>query len=384
MNTRTLLTCILAAATAVSGANWTTFHGNNQRTGRTAASVPSNPVVKWTYNFGGQVIGSPVIAPNGDVFIGPVWQDSLQPRQYFYAIKPDGTLRWRFETPWIDSQVIGTPAIGPDGRIYFGTATGQFYCLEPDGSVAWTYQAAKPIQTQVLVTKDGVYAAMDGMMRALSFEGALRWELPMTPTSIGGATETLQGNIVFYSANGTTCTTPSGTTLWNSSFAQGGLSAPVIAPSGDVIACGQMITWLHPETGAMRYFLNPFMDVTYGSPTVDGNGNVYHIAGYEAYKFSSTGQIVYNELLRDPGSNFLGHCWSSAAIDGGGRLYFGMGNGFRSAIQFEKNLNIRVLSMSQVMLLPLPHIAGTSSPAIAPDGTLYIGCLDGKLYAIGN
>ena len=88
--------------------------------------------------------------------------------------------------------------------------------------------------------------------------------------------------------------------------------------------------------------------------------------------------------LEAPGSNLLGNTWSSAITDSTGKVYLGLGTGKRSAIAFEKNLMVLNSNMVRTYLAPLAEIAGTAGPALGDDGRLYVGCLDGKLYCLGN
>lgn len=380
---RPLAFLVAVATAAVVPAQWTTFHGNNQRNGLTSAIVPNTLRVKWSYDLKGQSLSSPIVAPNGDVFIGPVWEDVRQPKHYFYALRSDGTLKWRLEVPWVDDQSIGAPALDGNGRVYFGTPTGKFYCVNPDGTVAWTYQGQAKIETQVLVTADGVYAGIDQKMVKFGFDGTKLWESPWLTYNVGGAAETLQGNIVFYRLGKLVCVNPSGTELW-SVDTYVNLSSPVVSPNGDVIACGQHIQWFDPVTGDLKGANYPFMDTAYGSPSVDRDGNVYHATGYRIYRWDPIGNLLAQEYLQDPNSNYLGHVWSSGVVDGSGRFLFGKGYGYRSAIGYEKGIEARSASLARVGMFGLPHITGMSNIAVAQDGTMVVGSYDGKVYAIGQ
>jgi outer membrane protein assembly factor BamB len=48
--------------------------------------------------------------------------------RYFYAIKPDGSLRWKL-TPEIYPAIGSFPAIGADGTICSGGADGSLYAV---------------------------------------------------------------------------------------------------------------------------------------------------------------------------------------------------------------------------------------------------------------
>jgi outer membrane protein assembly factor BamB len=128
--------------------------------------------IKWTVGLSGEVHSSPAIASDGTIYIGsngdfvfdrsnvcdntsvfpPSAVDSSRPvNGHFYAINPDGTLKWAFNTL---GHVISSPAIGSDGTIYVGSqhptkfygkdrstlvdessaATGFMYAINPNGT----------------------------------------------------------------------------------------------------------------------------------------------------------------------------------------------------------------------------------------------------------
>lgn len=376
-------TLILSLFVTHAHAEWSTFHGNNQRNGLTDVAGPASPVQKWAFNVGGAIITSPVIGPDGTVYVGSTWFESKKPRQYFTAIRPDGTLKWRFETPWIDDQTQATPAVAPNGNIYFGTAAGTFHCLNSIGTELWRYQAQLPVRSHTLVATDGnIYVKLDGKLFSFTPAGSVRWQKPLADNYDGGATETLEGRILIPN-NGVDCYNSDGSLQWHANV--GTTSAPVIVhPNGNVICSGSSIVALEPINGEFLWDGALFTYGTYATPSIDQQGNIYYGVDYDLYKLDSTGNQVFHKYLQDPNSNFLGHTWSSAAVDANNRLYWGLGNGKRSAIDYEKNLLVFNTNLVVTKYVPLPQITGTSSPAIASDGTLYVGCLDGKLYAFGN
>ncbi|MEF8874652.1 MAG: PQQ-binding-like beta-propeller repeat protein, partial [Candidatus Thermoplasmatota archaeon] len=60
---------------------------------------------------GGSVYSSPAIGSDGTIYVGS--RDTN-----LYALNPDGTEKWRFDT---GNYVLSSPAIGSDGTIYVGT-----------------------------------------------------------------------------------------------------------------------------------------------------------------------------------------------------------------------------------------------------------------------
>ncbi|MBS1715884.1 MAG: PQQ-binding-like beta-propeller repeat protein [Armatimonadetes bacterium] len=377
------LLSLLSVAVPEACPAWSTFHGNNQRNGLTPVTAPAQPKVKWSFDVGGPVICSPVVAPDGSVIVGTTWHETLRPTRTITAVKPDGTLKWRFTLPWFEDQTISTPAVAADGRVYAGTADGTFVALGPDGSELWRYQASEPVRSHVMVGSDGnVYVNLDGKLTSFSPAGTKRWEYTLGTNLEGGPSETLDGKILAVGDTGVVCLNAQGALVWTTPVS--GTAAPIaVSPNGDVLVGGQTVTALDSSSGSVKWSAPIFAYGTYASPSVDAQGNVYYGFDYNLYKLSPNGNVLVQKYLEDPNSNFLGSTWSSPLIDGSGRLFWGMATGKRWAIPFEKNLTVFNSGLSIVRQTPLPEALFTSNPAIGDDGTLYAGCLDGKLYAFG-
>ena len=92
--------------------------------------------VAWTAYMPGQLLGSPVIDANGNIYVGA----SMSTRQgnCGYLVCVDGVshkIRWQFET---DDMIESTPCIGDDGTIYFGDNSGWLYALNSHGDKKWS------------------------------------------------------------------------------------------------------------------------------------------------------------------------------------------------------------------------------------------------------
>ena len=95
------------------------------------AAQPAPGTLKWRYGMGRRrsVVSSPAIGADGTIYVGSYYDN------YLYAINPDGTRKWRYETGyWVES----SPAIGADGTIYVGSLN--FYAINPDGTLKWRYE----------------------------------------------------------------------------------------------------------------------------------------------------------------------------------------------------------------------------------------------------
>lgn len=104
---------------------------------------------KWHFETGRKVHSSPAFGPNGTIYFG-----SLD--NHLYALNPNGTVKWTFE---VSNYFNASPVVGPKGIIYIGSYNNTFYAIKPDGSVKWTFG-----------TKDGVVA---GTAPAISDDGTI-------------------------------------------------------------------------------------------------------------------------------------------------------------------------------------------------------------------
>lgn len=73
----------------------------------------------WPVVVGGFVESSPVIGADGTIYIG-CYDNSV------YALNPNGTQKWRFQT---GDAVGSSPAIGADGTLYVGGYDGKVYAI---------------------------------------------------------------------------------------------------------------------------------------------------------------------------------------------------------------------------------------------------------------
>src|SRR5687768_4836992 len=111
---------------ALSSAQWNQYHGNAQRTGLSSVNGPTSLNLSWTADIGGPVVTSPVLGPDGTIYLGQTLEDAIVPKTVMTAVNPDGSIKWRFRTPFVDHDIntFSTPAVGADGTVYFGSTEG--------------------------------------------------------------------------------------------------------------------------------------------------------------------------------------------------------------------------------------------------------------------
>ena len=119
----------------------------------------------------------------------------------------------------------------------------------------------------------------------------------------------------------------------------------------------------------------------YAAIAVDPEGYLYCSTYIYAWKISPAGSVVWTYNLTPDGS-WNGKTYGSPVVDGSGKMYLPLGDGHRHAIDYEKQMLVLNGSGSLVKSFAFPEIP-SGSPAVGPNGRLYVGCLDGKLYAFG-
>ena len=107
---------------------WPHHRRDLAQTGRSPYVGPAHPQVKWTFTAN-DALSSPSIGPDGTIYFGAY-------DYKFYAVNPDGSLKWRYT---IDRYIFTAPAIAADGTICFGTSGGELYALNSDGTLKWWF-----------------------------------------------------------------------------------------------------------------------------------------------------------------------------------------------------------------------------------------------------
>jgi len=350
-------------------------------------TVPSQPVVKWTFPTAGDVNSSPAISYDGTIYVGS--------SDYLYAINPDGSEKWRY---WLIGAVdYHSPAIGPDGTIYMTTMSyPTVYALNPDGSEKWKHDLDAAAISPLCVGWDGrIYVAGNfpngGNQRmwvfSLNPDGSEHWRcylqvaLGIGPR-VGRATPAVAYDGTVYLGIGAALAAigPDGKTEWI--FQRDNPdppdiydfedSTPVIRGDGSIIAVGSASLVSISKLGNYMFATKPPDDMLRQScsPAIGPDGAIYASADDRFYRFSAAG---FFEWGYDTGE----YRDTSPAVAGDGTVLVPNGEGWGASC-------LATVTPQGAWIWNLEVIDGmTSSPAIAADGTIYFGTTKSKLYAIG-
>ncbi len=167
--------------------------------------------VRWKYPtgqfFDGHLVdSSPAVGEDGTIYFGTdqfgaFGQTPVSIDTSFWAVNPDGTLKWAFET---GSGVESSPAIGPDGTIYFGSYDSCLYAVMDNGYygiLKWQFRTNGPIDCSPTVDGDGTiyFGSRDSTLYALNPDGSVKWTFQ---TDAGfESSPTIDGNGYLYIGN---------------------------------------------------------------------------------------------------------------------------------------------------------------------------------------
>lgn len=382
---------------------------DSRHTGVTKNVGTSTLTIKWTFATTGGVLieeSAPVIGPDGMVYV-------VSTNGNVYSIYPDGTPNWSYYigpgTP-NNPAISGTPAVGRDGTIYVPSTSG-LYAFTHDGILKWG-PVGSHVDSSVVIdssgTTDLIYVtcgvASGGYGSGLcSFnpDGSQNWG-PVGGPGLWYSTPAVGPSGTIYAVGSESgdrnyiwrylyaISPVAGKVNWSFRSGQEMFTNPAVDASG-VVYVGDNIGDLFAITDlGNNYNLDWTFTSSTGwpigsslSPTVDDlNGKIY-AAGCCDGNLYSVNQLdgSLNWLTYVFPTPTIYNIYSFPAIDSGGdpsggKIYFAGTDGYLYAYYLSNGVQAWALNIGG----SLPY-----SPAIGPDGTIYIGCGTpvGGLCAIG-
>ncbi len=364
-----------AALSAPAGAPWPQFRQDPTHQARSQAVGPrvgAPPL--WRYAAGGIVFASPVVGPDGTIYVGSAGS-------YLYAINPDGSTKWRYALPANadNDPVVATVSTGSGPQtVVYVVANGVPYAIEDTGTptLLWSNGFDPTLSGPLTLSGGDLYAGTTSgnLYEFDAATGTLLHSYAVGSTIIDAPAVGPDGSVYFGSYNDSVyALSPSFTLKWSYTTGQPIESSPALGTNGTVYI-GSTDDYLYalsaPSSGTSgvldwRYHTNGAIE---SSPAIgtDGtiysgsdDGNVYAITPGGTLRWAHyTGALVY----------------SSPAIDAAGNVYVGNFTGTLSALN----------GTNGVVLWTYTNPTSSSfesSPAIDAHGTLYLGGYDDYLYA---
>jgi outer membrane protein assembly factor BamB len=117
----------------IIGPDGTVYVGTDDRD---LLAFAPNGTKKWGFSLNGEMFGA-AVSKEGTVYAAAI--ADYQNKSHVYAINPDGSLKWSFEST-ANGSYVTTPMISSDGIVFFG-CNDRLYAVDSEGVVKWFYEA---------------------------------------------------------------------------------------------------------------------------------------------------------------------------------------------------------------------------------------------------
>lgn len=227
-----------------------------------------------------------------------------------------------------------SPSIGSDGTIYI-SGTNSLRAINPDGSLKWSSSISSSTRSTPALASDGtIYIGASGYVYAFDSTGAQKWAYSVSGGDVTASPAIGSDGVVYVGSRNHTlyAINPNGSPKW--SVGLGGdihMTSPVVNSTGSVVYCGGGTTvWaLNTSNGSVKWQRSIGVGMT-SSASLSPDGSTVYIGAYDGnmYSINATTGVIN---------------WQAPV-------------GFVNA-------------------------STSASPAIASDGTIYLGSNFGTLYA---
>ncbi|MHA1648687.1 MAG: outer membrane protein assembly factor BamB family protein [Candidatus Helarchaeota archaeon] len=320
------------------------------------------PEQPWAFKMGKAITASPVIGADGTIYIGS--SDT-----YFYAIKPDGTLKWKLKTPMVidDAAVIGRRTDPDTGEerdyVFFPGADGIARKVDcQTGKVVGMFEAKDHYKKP-----NGEPILANGVPKCNWFESDFTF-------SKSGRLLAGCDDFAFYQLDPETMKRAAPEYMaWNQIWSG---SPTGFEPEGDhYFGCLDSIFRSIDEQGRLRWFY-PIFGMAGASPTILDDGSVVIGSGNNnIYCFRSKGTFFKLGRIKWK-FHTKSDVWSSAAVSYDGlRVYVSSSDGVVYALHAETGQ----------LIWSFPTLGPNRCGCVLDrEGDVYIASGDGKIYKLSG
>ena len=342
---------ISVSAPTLAGSPWPTFRHDPRNTGFSDIRANYTGDKPWMFQTGKGIFSTPVIDDKGTVYFGSA-------DHYFYALNPDGSQKWKYETGEIIDSAGALGAVGPAkgyGTITFLSGDGKMYNFRTD---------------DVQMDQRQVWAYEAQLRPGISYN---RWFEGNVAVGPDGTLYAGNTNFNYYAVN------PDGTLKWTYSTASNNWSMAAFGADG-TIYWGSLDTYIRAVSPqGKELWRTRTLGFIAASAAVGSDGTVY-IGGFDSNMYAlnpKDGSVKWKFGTQD-------HIYASAALDSDEAgnttaIYFGSADGTLYALRPDGSLIWKYDTGDVIRSSPVIGLAPTGNGRI-----IYFGCGNGKLYALDS
>jgi outer membrane protein assembly factor BamB len=368
---------LLTAAFAVSCVAALLFHFHSRANVQPSESAPPGPKIQWQVSTGSKLLTGTALGSDGTIYVGS--DDSL------CAISANGKLLWKHA---VFSGMGAAPVVGPNGAIYLTSSVGDVQSVNPDGSSRWDSHygligfASPPVLSNGVLylanTVSDIWAfkadspdpqlwTVQTEREGLSFAGLTLPGIARTDKvrSYTAPLVGLDGNLYVPRQKWLHSLSPDGAERWTILLSNGLLGSAAIGQDGTIYLGNQAFdTKLYAvSSGGGKRWEVPVSGIVRGSPVIDASGDIYFSLDTRLVALSPDGSMKWE--LERPGS-------SGPALAQDGTLYLGFETYHFGAVTSGGRLKWNYQTPGAV----------SAAPTIGPDGTIYIATNQGEVLAL--
>ncbi len=367
------------ALTGQASADFSTFQGDNQRTGNVSGTGPDEPNLLWSASLTGHGYVGASAAISGDRVFVSNWPDMTFKGELGLACldRANGKRLWL--NPLGGKGGASTPALEGD-RIFVGSLTGDLCCLEADtGETVWNRTIEKDpkwwgVASSPLIEDGMVYVMSfsDGALHALSLDGRELWNLTSGQVSTYVSAAASDKKLYFPGGDPALyCVDPvSKEVLWKTAVTSQITATPSLWETEVFLVTKDSILAMDATSGKQIWTAE--INGSISSPAISSDriyvGSDDKPKGHMSCFDARNGSLIWRTEVNGPVKS------SPLVLDG--RVYFGTSSGEGAVYALDARDGSVVWSY--------PVGAFIMSSASASDGVLFIGADDGRIYAFSS
>ncbi len=359
---------------------------DRRRTSRTKVNGPRVGKLKWVFRTQGRIYGDAALGDDGAVYV-PSHDGHL------YAVGSDGRQLWSFDA---GGKIWSSPAVAADGTIYFGSDADKLFAIYANGQPRWIFSTTNQttkgkkdidskwdVDTAPMIAKDGtVYFGCHYYLFALRPDGEVRWRFQagVDRVKIFSSPAVGERGAIYFGTQGKRlfALDQNANVLWNVTTEGDNDSTPAVGDDGSVYFGSDdgKVRALGPDKGELIW--ETPLGAPIRAPLALGHDGTVFASVYAAKPFiaaldGKTGTEKWRFHTREGEGDFYG-IQSGALVDGEGYIYFGGRDHYIYCLSPKGKLVWRYKTGDQV----------DTRPVLGPDGTLYVGSDDRRLYAFSR
>jgi outer membrane protein assembly factor BamB len=368
---------LLAAVFAVACIAAWLIHFHSGSDVRSSKAAAPGPKIQWQISTGSKLLTGIALGSEGTIYVGS--DDSL------CAISSDGKLLWKHA---VFSGMGAAPVVGSNGTIYLTSSVGDVQSVNADGSSRWDshygligFDSPPVLSNEVLYlanTVSDIWAfkadSSDPKLWTVQTEregvGFAGLTLPGTARlnqtrSAAAPLVGLDGNLYIPRQKWLHSLSPDGAERWTIPLSKGLLGAAAIGQDGTIYLGNQASdtkVYAVSSGGGERWEV-AVSGIVRGSPVIDASGDIYFSLDTRLVALSPDGSMKWE--LEQPDS-------SGPALAQDGTLYLGFETYHFGAVTSDGTLKWNYKTPGVV----------SAAPVIGPEGTIYIATDQGEVLAL--